>query len=339
MTVIIYNKQGFHTASGGGNTNGWGQWWNTINDRGFAVNAISADAAGFLYEIQRANKNPNNTLVFRFSLWQGNFDPNTPNYKANPEAEAERMLTTKWALFPSELNQSFVWLKDTNEIRTKINNPEDTFYGNLKAGEWWGRYALKAAQLTVQNNKRVILLSPSSGDHEYEFWEQPSMLLFLKYAVQHKDRIAVGLHEYSYTKDNILDPFTTLEAYKASPKNSRKIGRFELLFEVCDRNNIGDWPMLYFCEWGWEERNIPLPQKALDDIRLVTKEVYGPYYKYILGFGTWYLGPNFDPVQHQTNQILLPCADLSTQEGIRVEERFPEGGNNMDCPADRKSVV
>lgn len=324
-------KQGFHGGSGGGNLNGWGVWWQRLSNAGYPVNAIMADTAGPLMEIQNGSSNPDDTLIYRFSINQNGFDPNVPVYTNNPEQEAERMILTKRSRWPMELDSSLVWLKDTNEVRTKVNDPNDVFYQNLAPGEWWGRYCLRAAELTVQRNERVILISPSSGDHTREFWIQPSMLDFLEYAAAHKNHIAIGTHEYSYTVDNILDPFT-VETYENSNIEHRKVGRFELIFKICDEFSI-DWPMLYFCEWGWEERNIPAVDKALDDIRIVTRLVYGPYYNYILGFGTWYLGPGFGEVHNQTNAILLPTADITLNESFNVEEKMPGGNDMSDCNA------
>lgn len=329
---------GFHGGSGGGNLNGWGIWWRKLNNAGFPVNAIMADTAGPLDEIENANLNSDNVLVYRISLRKDtngdgilDFDPNTPNYKANPENEAERMIFTKRNMFwPQELDKSKVWLKDTNEIRTKIGSIEDAFWNNLSPGEWWGRYALHAAQFTVQRNEKIILLSPSSGDHTRDFWDQPSMVQFLAFAAENPDHVAVGLHEYSYTKANILHPFIGIQDYLNSEPEDRKIGRFELLFEVCDSYGTG-WPKLYFCEWGWEYENIPDIPRALSDLDTVTQYVYGPYYNYILGFGTWYLGPGYKDIANQVNGLLLPSADKTLNKVFTVEERTPLGGGNMPC--------
>ena len=184
-------NQGFHGGSGGGNLNGWGNWWKKLNDNGHSVNAIMADTAGPLYEIQNGST-LDNTLVYRISLVKDGFDPNTPNYLADPEIESERMILTKRNLhWPPELDKYKVWLKDTNEIRTKIGDINDRFWNNLAPGEWWGRYALHAAELTVERNERIILLNPASGDHELEFWDQPSMVLFLEYAAAHRNNVLV----------------------------------------------------------------------------------------------------------------------------------------------------
>lgn len=337
--MLIRLDQGFHGGAGVNVLDDWTTWWQSMHTAGLPVNAIFTDNAGPLFEIQESNF-PGDTLVWRRSLWHNGFDPNNPDYTKEPEAEAVRMLSYKYNyLWPSELNRHRVWLKDTNEIRTQ-SNPGDVWYNNLAPGEWWGRYGLTAAKWAVNNNVRVILLSPSSGDHTYNFWSQPSMLAFLSYAASNKENVMLGLHEYSYVPGNLFalpdnDNATILDLL-AAPLDSRRAGRFELVFKVMDDNKIGDWPNLYFCEWGWAERDMPQTQDALNQIVIGTQDLYGAYYKYIKGFGTWYLGSNYGTtIARKTNSLLLPTADISRSRVFTVVERTPDQGGIIvdDCGA------
>ena len=338
--MLIRLRQGFHGGAGANSLAGWGEWWSSQHEIGHPVNAIFADNAGPLYEIQEDNF-VNDVLVWRSSLVRDNFNPNTPNYAAEPASEAVRMLNYKYTvLWPPELDKYKVWLKDTNEIRTQTN-PGDVWYDDLAPGEWWGRYAIAAAYYAIQNNYRVILLCPSSGDYTEEFWTQPSMLEFLELAIDYKENITIGLHEYSYVVNNLFalpgNDNATVEDLLAAPASSRLLGRFEMLFDICSEN-FGDWPMLYFAEWGWAERDMPTTDSAIIQIMSATQELYGGYYNYIRGFGTWYLGTNFgQTISQKTNSLLRPTANLAITTEFDVEEKHPgsidpEPGG-CDCPA------
>lgn len=339
MVVIMLVKlnQGFHGGAGHNELNNWTNWWTMQHDHQIPVNAIFSDNAGPLYEIQQSGFETD-TLVWRRSLWHNNFNPNVPNYDAKPEDEAVRMLSYKYSnLFPQELDKTFVWLKDTNEIRTQTN-PGDTWYQNLPAGEWWGRYALEAAKYAVERNYRVILLSPSSGDHTTYFWTQPAMIEFMRYAAAHKENVMIGLHEYSYVVSNLFalpgNDNGTLDDLLSVAPESRRVGRFELLYNILDEYNI-DWPLIYLCEWGWSERDMPNRDAAMSQIIDIFKRLYGKYINYIKGNGTWYLGSNFGTtLPLKTNALLLPCAEFTIHNEFDIEQRLPKGEQDMcNCTA------
>ena len=291
-----------------------------------------------------------NTLVWRQSLVRDGFDPNSPDYTANPEDEAVRMLSRKYEKYwPAELDRTVVWLKNCNEIRTQ-SNPGDVWYKNLAPGEWWGQYALSCAQYAVSNNVRVVLLSPSAGDYEYEYFEQPSMLEFLRYAIVHPDHVIVGLHEYSHVAHNLFaligNDNATCDDLLAVPLSDYwklKIGRFRMVFEVCDKHQLGGWPMLFFPEWGWALDKIPDTDDAIAQIIEAAKRLYGPYYKYIAGCGTWYLGVSGvfggRDVAIQTNSLLKPVAEVAVNQKWTVEEKFPSSINATIPPTTESDPV
>ncbi len=326
--------QGFHFGSGQNRMEGWGDWWTQQHRSGIPVNAIGADNAGPLYEIQR-NNNERDVLVWRRSLWHGNFDPNSPYYDQKPEDEARRMLDYKYdVLWPDELDKTRVWLKNCNEIRTQTN-PGDTWYDDLSAGEWWGRYALEAAKYAIERGYRVILLSPASGDHDEKFWSAGAMIEFLCLAMQNKDNVMIGLHEYSYDADSLFAPHGTAVNVMMNEPENRLIGRFQVLFDVCDKYHLGDWPNVYFCEWGWAERNMPDTTRAMAQILEATQVIYGAYYDYIKGFGTWYLGTNYgDTLPEKANSLLPLCADIAIRDEFVVEPKLP-----ADKVVDKPKIV
>lgn len=350
-TITVRVKTGFHYGAGENVLNGWSEWWQKLHQAGLPANAIGADNSGPLVEIANSNFN-GDVLIWRRSLPHNGFDPNNPNYNNEPTAEAERMYNYKydilWPRNPNtgvyDLDPTKAFLKDTNEIRTKLGE-DDTMWNNLAPGEWWGRYALRFAELAVRDNHRVVLLNPSSGDHDAEFWDQPSMLTFLAYAAAHRHNVVVGLHEYSYVPYNLFalvgNDDATVDQVLTSEFWQRKIGRFIWLYDICDQYGI-DWPSLYFPEWGWSLNQMPDTEAAIQQIYLATEKIYGPYDKYILGFGTWYLGisPRFGrKIAEQTNSLLLPTADIAINMPLEVEEKIPNGNGTTPPPPDDEIAV
>lgn len=344
--MLIRCKQGFTGGAGVGSWTGWTDWWSSQHNAGIPVNVCLVDSAGQIYEIQQDDLDED-VLIYRTSIELNGFNPNTPDYNKNPADEASRMLSYKYVnLWPPELNRHKVWLKDTNEIRTR-NNPGDTSYQNMSVSEYWGRYGIASINYAIQNNVKIVLFSPSSGDHDSEFWSHPKMLECLALAALHRDRIIIGLHEYSYVPDNLFalvgnDSATYQDVLDADKANiwKRKVGRFKLLFDVCDENMV-DWPTIYFPEWGWSYGSQPATNEAVRQIELATEHIYGAYYKYIAGFATWYLTKwQGTQIDIQTNKLLQPLAQLAINKQFDVEEKKPKlEGNMATCTIPKRKRV
>jgi hypothetical protein len=139
----------------------------------------------------------------------------------------------------------------------------------------------------------------SSGEPEREHWDGPWMQHFLRLAGQYPDRIGVALHEYSYVHDSLDRFYPDL------------VGRFQMLYEVCDANSIPRRKVLV-TEFGWvyddiansvdQAMNVDLPWAA---------ELYARYPNF-LGAATWYLGPGFGGISiRNRNQDVLSRLFLS----------------------------
>ncbi len=334
--MLVRNKIWFHAAVGG-NLTGWGSAWRQLDAAGIPVFAISADNAGPLYEIQEGASVPEiNTLVWRpTTLGQGDgFNYDTPDYLTDPLNTARIHHGRQTAVFPPELDPTLVWKKVNNEIRTKLG-PDDQMWAGLHPGEWWGLFAREYANMSLAAGERVCFFNIASGDHTREFWTQPAMIDFLRLAAVNPDRIAVGLHEYSYVVDNILDPFPSIEAWAQAAPESGKIGRFRLLFDVCDEYGIDEWPTVFLPEWGWTQDNVPGEAQAVADVALVTEHIYGPYAGYVWGGGIWYLGPGYAGIADKAQKLIQPITDLMLNEQFDVEEKRPSTGPPpIDPPPD-----
>ena len=99
--------------------------------------------------------------------------------------------------------------------------------------DWLGNWGLHVAMLAegVSSSIKVCLFNFAAGEPEPYHWKEPGMKRLLIYAGAHKDRVAVGLHEYSYEVEDVPatngDPLTPA-ILRGFPW---MVGRFAKLFE------------------------------------------------------------------------------------------------------------
>ncbi len=277
---IAYNKIGFHVGSGGSQT-GLGDWMRDLDAAGVPFFLKSADHAGAIFEAQELMKRSGvpHTLVFRRTGRE--FD--VPNYDLPPAEAArihwERHLST----FPPELDKRYVWLETVNEV-------------DKNRTDWLAEFAIETAKLALRDGYKWAAFGWSSGEPEPFHWESPRMLAFLRLVAQYPDQLAIGLHEYSYTKQAVGNMYPYL------------IGRFQHLFQICDDNNIPR-PTVFITEWGWEYQNIPIPEQAMEDIRWAAW-LYAAYPQ-VKGAALWYLGGYFGTIDQQAQKLIMPLRDYS----------------------------
>jgi hypothetical protein len=122
----------------------------------------------------------------------------------------------------------------------------------------------------------------------------------LRLAGQHPNRIAIALHEYSYVRDNLDRLYPHL------------VGRFQLLYDVCDANGIPR-PKVLVTEFGWvyddiahsidQAINVDLPWAA---------ELYARYPN-VLGAAIWYLGGGFGGISNKAQPLIVPLTEYALQ--------------------------
>ncbi|GAB4144403.1 MAG: hypothetical protein Fur0021_00960 [Candidatus Promineifilaceae bacterium] len=273
-------KIGFHVALGG-NMIGISDWMHRQDAAGVPFFLKSADNAGPLLEAQeiaRASGVPH-TLVFRRT--GPNYD--TPNYDLPPDQAAAAHWQLHKEAFPPELDPSLIWLETINEV-------------DKNRSVWLAEFALHTAQLALADGYRWAAFGWSSGEPEVSDWQSPAMLRFLRLAGQYPDRIAVALHEYSYSVDEIGHDYPY------------KLGRFQLLFQVCDDYGIPR-PTVLITEWGWTYDNVPGPDEAMRDIAWASA-LYAPYPQ-VKGAALWYLGPGYNEIANKAHILMNPMRDYA----------------------------
>lgn len=296
----VYNKIGFHLGPGG-NASGIGEWMRALDEAKIPFFIKSVDSYGPLREAaQIAQKSGvDHTIIFRLST-QGQDDGydydvppyKDPQYQNDPEGGAEQHWQRTKARLSSEFDKSRVWIEPVNEVDKNLC-------------DWLGRFGVHLANLAHQDGYKVSLFAWSSGEPEPEGWEEPGMLAYLRLCGQRPNQAAVALHEYSYLVDDIEDqrPF--------------KIGRFQFLFDACDKHNIAR-PTVHITEWGWTLNDVPRPLRAMRDIKKIG-ELYARYPQ-IKGAAIWYLGPGFGRIADKTQKLIKPLTRFTLKNPFDVPD-------------------
>ncbi|MEM7336343.1 MAG: NBR1-Ig-like domain-containing protein, partial [Chloroflexota bacterium] len=295
----VFSKIGFHTGPGG-NPSGIGDWMRAYDSRRIPFMIKSVDSYGPVFEASELAKKSGveHLLVYRLSTvgQSHRYDYDVPPYKDpkfrnDPEGGAvKHWRETKKAL-PPEFDKERTWIEPINEVDKDLC-------------DWLGRFGVHIANLAHAEGYKVSLFAWSSGEPEREGWEQPGMLDYLRLCAERPNQAAVALHEYSYVVDNIKDGYPY------------KIGRFQMLFDVCDNHGIAR-PTIHITEWGWTLNNVPEPSKALQDM----KEIGDLYAKYpeIKGAAIWYLGPSFGGIANKAQKLIRPAQNNIDNLAVTVD--------------------
>lgn len=304
MKIKVRNKIGFHTGPGG-NASGLGEWMRKLDAARIPFMIKSVDSYGPVFEASQLAKQSSveHVLMYRVStVGQGHeYDYDVPPYKDpkyvnDPEGGAELHWRRTLKKLPPEFDKKRTWIEPINEVDKNLCN-------------WLGRFAVHIANLAQRDGYKVSLFAWSSGEPEPSCWESPGMLAYLRLCAQRPHQAAVALHEYSYVVDDI------------NHQRPYKIGRFQFLFDVCDKHGIAR-PTVHITEWGWTLNNVPAPQQAIKDIKNVGK-LYARYPE-IKGAAIWYLGPGFGGIANKAQRLIAPVTDFTLNHLFEVELDKPE---------------
>ena len=275
---IGFAKIGFHVGIGG-TVVGLDEWMQRLDSAGVPFFLKSADNAEPIFKAQnlmQASGVPH-VLVFRTT------NDSVPDYNLSPEVAAAQNWALHKAAWPPELDPSLVWIATINEV-------------DKERSEWLAEFALITAQLAISDGFKWAAFSWASGEPEVEDWQSPPMVTFLRFAAANPDRVAIALHEYSYTQSDIRHQYPY------------KLGRFQQLFNVCDQYNIAR-PTVLITEWGWEYNHVPAPEQALQDIAWAAR-MYA-FYPQIKGAAIWFLGGFYDDIDDETQRLIQPVTEYS----------------------------
>ena len=305
----VPSKIGFHTGPGG-NPTGIGDYMRALDAKDIPMVIKSVDHYGPVFEAQELMKKSNvpHVLIFRLSDRHGpndNYKYDTPPYKDpkyvnDPEGGAEKHWRKTMAKLPPEFDKERVWLEVINEVDRNLC-------------DWLGRFAVRIANLAQRDGYKVSLFSWAGGEPEPSGWETPGMLKYLRLCGERPNQAAVALHEYSYIVTDIFDQFPF------------KVGRFQYLFQVCDKHNIPR-PTVHITEWGWTLDNVPVPERALKDMQKVG-ELYAKFPE-IQGAAIWYLGGGFAGIADKAQKLIKPVTEFTLNHRFTVST----GSGAIDVP-------
>ena len=279
---LAYAKIGFHVAVGG-NTEGLEEWMRQLDAAGVPFFLKSVDNAEPIYvaqELMRQSGVPH-TLVYR-KVAGGNH-VSVPNYDLPPEEAAQQHWQLHTEAFPPELDPSLVWMETMNEV-------------DKNRSEWLAQFALTTAELALRDGRKWAAFGWASGEPEPSDWESPTMLAFLRLAGDHPEQLAIAVHEYSYSLDEIGDGYPY------------KIGRFLEIFRIADKYGIPR-PTILITEWGWTYDEVPEPPQAMIDIDWAAR-LYAPYPQ-VKGAAIWYLGPTHNDLADLAQRLIQPVLTYS----------------------------
>lgn len=276
---LAFGKMGFHTGAGG-NVTGLYDWINHLDTAGVPVFLKSVDDPSPVYAAQQRVQESGvpHTLIFRRSGAQ--YD--VPNYDLSPVAAAQQHWALHKAAWPAQLDPGLVWIETLNEV-------------DKNRSEWLAEFALETAQLALTDGFKWAAFGWSSGEPEPYHWQGTKMRQFLHLVGQHPDRLAIALHEYSYS-NQIGSGYPFL------------VGRFQALFQVCDAYNIPR-PTVLITEWGWHATEVPPPEIAIGHIEWAAW-LYAAYPQ-VKGAAIWYLGGGFGGIADQAQRLIAPVQDYS----------------------------
>ena len=265
------NKIGFHVGVGG-NRQGFGDYLAQLAQAGIPAVVKSVDDYGAC--VEALSYNPDNVVIFRMT-GEG---LELPDYNLSPvDAATQHWRRVKDAL-PAEFDRR-TWLEIMNE-------PDKS------RSEWLGEFCWHMARFMLHDGYKFAALGWSSGEPEPEQWFRYNMSQFLRLASGYPDRIAIALHEYSFSRNDIENMDGWL------------IGRFQHLVGACDAMGIPT-PTILITEWGWEHDDIPSDVwEAMSDIAWAA-DLYAEYPR-VLGAAIWYLGSGFGGIADKVQKLIAP---------------------------------
>ncbi|MFN2135058.1 MAG: hypothetical protein ACK2UK_03835 [Candidatus Promineifilaceae bacterium] len=285
---------GFHTATTG-RSEGIGQFLIDVDAAGVPFFAYCVDGTTSLLDAQRIMQRSNvpHHAVFRQSYFahnQGGTD--VPDYNEDPHVAARKQWLSHRTRWPQELDPSLIYGETINELRKEV-----------EWADWIGEFCFQTGLLALADGYKWCGPGYSAGTPDEGAWETPGMLKYLDLVQRHPEHLAVALHEYSLTTQDI------------SNGDGGLIGRFQQLLDACKRSNIAP-PPIFFTEWGWSHNRVPDPEQAIKDI-LEVGELYAKFPS-IKGSAIWALDGGWNSLATQTARLMEPL------KKALINTRYPD---------------
>lgn len=275
------------------------EWMRSLDAAGVPFFLKTVDNAEPLYKAQQLREESGvpHTLVFRAS-------GGVPNYDLPPAQAAHEHWEFHREKFPPELDPQQVWLETINEV-------------DKNRADWLAQFALETARLAMADGFRWAAFGWATGEPEIEDWQSPAMLEFLRLAGANPDRLAIAVHEYSLTRDEIKNNYPY------------QVGRFLDLFRVADQHGIPR-PTVLISEWGWEYETVPPVGQAMADIRWAAS-LYA-HFPQVKGAAIWNLGSGccFGDVSQEVSRLIEPLLHFNLGTYFEIPQASQRASTNAE---------
>jgi hypothetical protein len=259
-------------------------WLTTLDNAGIPFCFVAPDVTSGLpaaQAIAQASATPH-TVVYRSERALLRPDGRLPALDA-----AQAFWAAHKQTFPAELDPQTTWIQP---LRQGAVTPD--------TANWLGEITLHLSEMALAEGFRLATFGFTTGQPASTVWETPSMLRALQLCAQHPDRLAVALEEFSMRRADIWF------------MRGEKIGRFQKLFDVCDRHQI-DRPTVLITAVGWTRYLMPAqPADALTALQAVA-ELYAQFPQ-VRGAALWSLGA-VGILARQTQRLIEPLTRFTLQ--------------------------
>ncbi len=330
----------------------------SVDSAGQIFEAVQLKAASGCVDNSRDGGAPGcvpHQLVYRRSVTGNNYTPDVP-YTGSPDCQNPPPADTPYQQiynetpfeaavahwqrhrdeFPPELEpyKHLIWIETINEINRggtcgqgeqfphNVGLLDPVFGQYTKESEWIAEFAIHTSNLAMAEGFNWSAFGWSSGEPEIGSWAGPKMREFLELAAANPARVAVAIHEYSYTTDGLELAFPY------------QIGRFQEIFDVVDHYGIGR-PSIVITEFGWTLNDIPSVSQSMNLDLPWAAELYAPHHE-IQGAAIWYLGGGWGGIDNEVQQLIAPLADYATSHYFVLE---PTGNTPPPPPPPAPTVV
>jgi hypothetical protein len=234
-------------------------------------------------------------LVYRRTAGPGWYG-DVPDYGKTPYDAAVEHWARHRGAFPPELEpfKHLIWVETVNEV-------------DKNRSEWLAEFSWHTAQMAVTEGFNYAAFGWSSGEPEPEHWEGPWMIRLLELASDEPDRVAIALHEYSFTTENLTRSYPYL------------VGRFQALYDVADSYGLRR-PTVLVTEFGWEYQHVPGVEQALGVDIPWAASLYAEHPE-MRGAAIWYLGPGFGNIDDETQRLIAPLTEYALRNYFAIPKR------------------
>jgi len=241
---MTHSVVGLHAGSPCHGCGGIGDAWRALDAAGIKFPVYSVEGAGLIVEAAAFGRA--DPLIFR------TLATDVAPYELPPNEAAART----WSILMERVPPEIKALKD--RVWIEIGNEQ-----NKQKADWLGYYYVELASYALANGYRMSAFAWSTGEPEPAHWQAPGVLAYLHLCSENPSRLAVSVHEYSLSADDIMAGYPWL------------VGRFQFLFDACDKHGIAR-PVVFVTEAGWTHNDLPHAEKVKADI-MALAELYAKH--------------------------------------------------------------